>query len=530
MRILFVFPNVGEPGYKLVGVSTLSALAKKAGHETALFDASFIDTADISRVKHYKGNTRIGEDILNFKPIADGAVHQKRKLDLKHEFVSKVKSFRPDVVGVSCLSNEWYLSQLMLDYAKECDPSIFTIVGGRHCIADPDGTIAHPSVDAICVGEGEHAFMQLLEALETGSMNYTIPGLRIKDENGKVHQNKPGGYLLDLDGLPFLDNEIYEEGQFYRAFYGQLWRSLDFNLMRGCNESCNYCQMAKMYDMYGGDRTIRRYSIDRAIEEFAWQKSRWNLEFLRFHDESFLIVSVPYLRELADKYARQIGLPFVVDASPLTVNAEKARLLKDMGCRSISLGFETGNEAFRMGQNKAVPTQRALASFHALADVGIRTVSFNMIGFPHETRDLIFDTVEFMRQARVHSPSINFVYPFKGTSLRAQVIRENLFDPAVEEYGTAQWARDYPAIHNPNISVAEYRGIFRTFIFYCKMPRRYWGDLRVAEQLDDRGDTMFARMREIYANEYMDISCGTDERDRRFVPGVELDTAFPHST
>ena len=57
MRILFVFPNVGEPGYKLVGVSTLSALAKKAGHETALFDASFIDTADISRVKHYKGNT-----------------------------------------------------------------------------------------------------------------------------------------------------------------------------------------------------------------------------------------------------------------------------------------------------------------------------------------------------------------------------------------------------------------------------------------------------------------------------------------
>ena len=52
MRILFVFPNIGDGGYKLVGVSTLSALAKKAGHETALFDTSFMDISSISAVRH----------------------------------------------------------------------------------------------------------------------------------------------------------------------------------------------------------------------------------------------------------------------------------------------------------------------------------------------------------------------------------------------------------------------------------------------------------------------------------------------
>jgi anaerobic magnesium-protoporphyrin IX monomethyl ester cyclase len=529
MRILFVFPNIGDGGYKLVGVSTLSALAKKAGHETALFDTSFMDTSSISKVKHFKSNNSIGEEILNFKPIKDTQVHDKHKVDLKSTFLSKVVSFKPDILAVSCLSTEWYLSQLILDFTKEFDPSIFTIVGGRHCIADPEGTIAHPTVDAICVGEGELAFMRLLEALEKGEVDYSIPGLRIKSKDGSIHQNSPKGYLLELDDLPYLDNEIYQEGQFYRPFYGKLWRSLDFNLMRGCNEFCNYCQMPKMYEFYGGDRTIRRYSIDRAIEEFVWQKNKWDLDFLRFHDESFLIVSTQYLKEFGDKYSKEVELPFVIDVSPLTVTAEKARALKEMGCVSASMGFETGNEEFRKDQNKAVSSKQALKSFHALADVKIRTVSFNMLGFPGETRDLIFDTIAFMRAAKVHSPSINFVYPFKGTALREQVVREKLFDPATEEYGTAQWSRDFPAIHNPNISPEEYAGIFRTFLFYCKMPKKYWGDVKMAEKFTDHGNAMFKKMREVYMNEFFDISCSEDGQGQ-FLPGAENDAAFPHST
>ena len=193
MRILFVFPNISDGGYKLVGVSTLSALAKKAGHETALFDTSFMETSEMSKVKHFQTNDSIGERILNFKAIADRSVYSKKKVDLKKEFLSKLNSFKPDVVGVSCLSVEWHLAQLMLGYTKQHDPSIFTIVGGRHCIADPEGTIAHPSVDAICVGEGELAFMRLLEALEIGTPEYNIPGLPIKDLDGKIHHTPPKG-------------------------------------------------------------------------------------------------------------------------------------------------------------------------------------------------------------------------------------------------------------------------------------------------------------------------------------------------
>ena len=93
----------------------------------------------------------------------------------------------------------------------------------------------------------------------------------------------------------------------------------------------------------------------------------------------------------------------------------------------------------------------------------------------------------------------------------------------------------------PNISSEEYAGIFRTFIFYCKMPKRYWGDLKIAEQLNDKGEAMLSKLSEIYLNEYMDISCADDGKGR-YIPGVALDeegrfssgvtseAIFPHST
>ena len=211
MKILFVHPNIDLPGYQLVGVSTLSALAKKAGHETGLFDISFIETEGLSMNKYWQDKNSVYEGIMNFKSFeGDLSVHQKKKIDLKLAYLQKLSEFQPDIVGISALSTEWHISQLILNFTKEYDPSIFTVVGGRHCIAYPEGTIDHPSTDAVCVGEGEVPFMKLLESISSGVPNYQIPGMWIKDERGCVHKNPLPPYLMnhELDALPYLDTDI----------------------------------------------------------------------------------------------------------------------------------------------------------------------------------------------------------------------------------------------------------------------------------------------------------------------------------
>jgi len=61
------------------------------------------------------------------------------------------------------------------------------------------------------------------------------------------------------------------------------------------------------------------------------------------------------------------------------------------------------------------------------------------------------------------------------------------------------------------------------------MPKKYWGDVKIAEQFTDQGNAMFKKMGEVYMNEYFDISCSKDGQGQ-FLPGAEHDAAFPHST
>ena len=64
------------------------------------------------------------------------------------------------------------------------------------------------------------------------------------------------------------------------------------------------------------------------------------IKFFRFQDATFLSLGQSYLRELADSYAREVGLPFVIDVSPETVSKEKVRALVDMGCVAVGVGVK----------------------------------------------------------------------------------------------------------------------------------------------------------------------------------------------
>ena len=64
--------------------------------------------------KDWATNVSIGEDILNFKPIDETGIHLKQKVDLKDEFLKKLRGFNPEMVAVSCLSTERFIAQLKL--------------------------------------------------------------------------------------------------------------------------------------------------------------------------------------------------------------------------------------------------------------------------------------------------------------------------------------------------------------------------------------------------------------------------------
>ncbi len=508
MNILFVFPNIDVPGYKPIGLSSLIAVAKKLGHKVRLFDTSFFDLEELTYNKVFVNTKQAGEEVLNFIPVDLSDYNtSKKKVDLDLIFRKELEVFQPDLVALSIFSQEYGLGMHLLEVVKKTDPGIRTIVGGIHCYADPESVISNPNVDFMCLGEGEQAFKELLGCFESGNGTGNIAGLWVRE--GLVIKRNPTNGYLDLNRLPFLDYDEYDSRQFLRVFNGKVYKSADISLTRGCFERCIYCLYDKIYEVYNNSCQIRHYDIDRFIAELKYLVQRHNINFIRFQDSSFLGVSNVFLEAFAKEYKQEIGLPFVIDSTPQAVTPERIRCLKEMNCQSISIGIETGNEQFRLKYlNKKATNKVIINAFHTVQKFNIRTVGFILIGFPFETREYIFETIELIRQTRLSSPNLGFVYPFKGSKLREMVLKEGLFDESIEINNTPQYSRDCPMIRNPQITKDEYRGIYRTFLFYCKFPKEYYPDISIAERFDQEGNAMYKKLRELFVeknlyNEYL---------------------------
>ena len=100
MRVLLVWPNRSGFGFKPIGLSLLSAILKSRGHDVRLFDTTYIELGS-------GGLSTARSRIRIFKPVDTSRLDlQKRRLDLRCETTAILQDFRPDVVGVSALSDE----------------------------------------------------------------------------------------------------------------------------------------------------------------------------------------------------------------------------------------------------------------------------------------------------------------------------------------------------------------------------------------------------------------------------------------
>ena len=281
------------------------------------------------------------------------------------------------------------------------------------------------------------------------------------------------------------------------SFDGKVYVSGDHMLNWGCPYHCTYCINHFYHNLYDNKYIMRRYGIERIINELKLLKENYNLTFIKFHDEDFLMRPLDNLRELSQAYKQEIGIPFVIETNPRSVTEEKVKILKEMNCVSASLAIETGNPRLRREVLKRVDTEEDIISaFSLLKEADIRAVAFNMLGIPFETRQTYMETVDLNRRARVHYPDMGFFYPFDGTELRDLSVKEGLFDP--DDKNSAVYLRDRPTLHFKDLSERELIEMCNVFSLYVKLPEVYEPFIRRSELQDDLGIKLRKKLIEIY--------------------------------
>ena len=221
-------------------------------------------------------------------------------------------------------------------------------------------------------------------------------------------------------------------------------------------------------------------------------------DYINFNAEAFLAKPLSKLKEFAYQY-KEIGLPFWCQSRPENVTDEKIHILKDMGCQNLQFGIEHGNEEFRRKVlNRHYSNKEMLEAFRIVEKYKIDYTVNNIIGFPDETRKLVFDTININRQINPATINCYFFTPYRGIALYKYCIENGYLDKGTKVYQVLDGTR----LAMGTISYEELKGLQRTFPLYSKMPKNEWGKIRVAEKFDQEGNRAYKELREVYCERY----------------------------
>ncbi|MFZ3122437.1 MAG: radical SAM protein [Thermodesulfovibrionales bacterium] len=492
MKVLLVYPNLQMVALLPSNIAILSASLKKAGVDVRLFDTTLYRIAEKSvddvRVEH-----------MQLRPfnLKEKGVDYKHT-DVFEDFERTVTEFSPDIIGISTGDDTFDLGIALVSKVKR--PDIHVILGGVYPTFSPEEAIRNEHIDSICIGEGEHALVELCQKMQKKEDITRIQNLWVK-RNDVIYKNGVRE-LADIDQLPYEDFDVFEEKRFFRPMQGKIFRMIPVTIDRGCPYNCSFCAaplQRKFYSDAGQSGYFRIKTTSRVVEELQYHVGRYKADYIYFNSETFFARKEEDIEEFAREYASKIGLPFWCQTRIETITERRIKLLEGMNCDRISIGLEHGNEEFRKKVlNKHFTNRHVMEAFKILEKSRIPVTVNNIIGFPDETRDLAFDTIRLNRSIKADSINAYFFVPYRGTSLRHHCIEKGyIHADAKTDSLMRRSILNMPQFH-PN----EIEGLVRTFPLYVKMPESHFDKIRIAEQLNEEGDRALSELREIFFKEY----------------------------
>lgn len=379
MKILFVYPDLtggarGWTGHFYSGLGYLSAVLKVAGHDVGL--------------------------IHLIKPLS------------REEFIGQLDQQAPDIVGFSTTSPMYSYTRQYAAWVREWRP-VFTVCGGVHTTLCPEEVISDVFFDAVCVGEGEEAILELTDALATGRDYTRIRNLWVK-QGDSVIRNPLRPLIADLDALPFPDRGLFfHPNTFAERSITRLMAS------RGCPYRCSYCANNALARIYRGlGPYVRFRSSENVVCEIeALLKSPSSPRALWF-DDDILPARMDWFRGFVSLYQERVGLPYECYLRPDLVTRNVVRLLVESGCYRVHIGVESGNEYLRTNHLKRhVSNEQIRHAFALCQEANLDTVALNMVGLPQEGIHQALETIKLNAELNPSRVSVSIFYPIPGTDM-----------------------------------------------------------------------------------------------------------------
>jgi anaerobic magnesium-protoporphyrin IX monomethyl ester cyclase len=297
--------------------------------------------------------------------------------------------------------------------------------GGPHPTLFPIETLATGLVDFVIVGEGEQAFLDLLDYLAerpyeqvefpggpNGDFGYHVfAGFADVVDTYWDRADIPADYLVKRDGFE---------------------RAVSLETSRGCPHKCGFCHNAARPASYRAKpANVVTASIQSAFDAVK-------MDGVVFQEDNFFAKkqrAVEIMRFVMG--FDTVGWKANARINYFTGYVEDRGFMQelvDSGCAVLQFGVESGSQRMLDAINKGICVDQVLAVNRGLAAYPIRVRYNFIVGFPDETDSDCDATLSLIEQLRadnphVEPPFVNTYSPYPGTPLYTRAVELGFREP-----------------------------------------------------------------------------------------------------
>lgn len=366
--------------YPPVGILSMSAGLKKAGHHV-----SFID-ADVNRLT-------------------------------RHELLDEIRKDLPDLIGISLNVSQVKHSVAIIDALQTHIPDIPIVLGGPYISGVREGIFADfPTLQFAVVNEGEEAIVDFVDFLRGEKTIGDITNLMYK-KDGEIILNARSR-IKDLDALPLPDYSLVSAHLHNYPAVPPTMGSPSVAIMctQGCPYKCSFCSSPVSWN-----RKVTFRKTDSVIKEILHLRELIDVREVYFQDDT-LNARPKWLIDLCDKIIehglhKEVFFKCALRVNKNLVSMDILKKLKEANFCVALFGVESGNQEMLHKMHKNITIGEIKRAFRLTRKAGLSTTAAFMIGNDGETKKTIQDSFNLMKKIKPDYVGFSIASPFPGSEL-----------------------------------------------------------------------------------------------------------------
>jgi anaerobic magnesium-protoporphyrin IX monomethyl ester cyclase len=319
-------------------------------------------------------------------------------------------------------------------------PHVRIVWGGYFATNYTTAVLNADYVDCVVRGQGEHTFLELLDAIRERRDWTDIRGISYKDEKGE-HRHNPERPITTPDAFPWFPyHRLPVDKYLLPTFLGR--RTAVHQASMGCPFRCNFCGVVT----FSGSRE-KMESPARTESILRHLVQTYGVDAVQFYDNNFFLRE-DHARELADRL-RPLNLHWWCEGrADIMMSYSDATLesIRRSGCKMIFFGAESGSNEILKQMNKDLRAEDTLALASRIRRFDIVPEFSIIFGNPQDPEGDTQDCINFIRRLKRLNPQSEIIVehytpvPQRGR-MYGNVEDRIQFPTTPDEWATEKWQR-----------------------------------------------------------------------------------------